>query len=227
MNFLSYTISCNGPCNVCAGHVLSLTPFLPYLKFQFPLTLSQMPTKPVDLVFWFHVPLSKKFNDRILSAEHHMHWPEFELSWLAPIAPKRIISEGFSRRPTWLDILSNKVVSKALRSSATSDWDSGSPLIIIFHLLLWRSLLSWCTLWYPVSIIADCSLRFISDTASELFWWASCTSLGLTSLTSFFITSESWFSMVDGRLPNRSDSRFRFDVLVYPNRFKWSGTFRT
>ena len=121
---------------------------------------------------------------------------QLELSWLALIAPKRIIFEGFSWRPTWLDILSNKVVSKALRSSATSDWDSGSPLIIIFHLLLWRSLLSWCTLLYPVYS----SLRFLSDTASELFWWASCTSLGITSLTSFFITSESWFSIVEWSL---------------------------
>ena len=197
MNFLSYTISCTGPCNVCARHVLSLTPFLPCLKFQFPLTLSQMPTKPVHLVFWFHVPLSKKFNDRILS-------------WLALIAPKRIIFEGFSWRPTWLDILSNKVVSKALRSFATSDWDSGSPLIIIFHLLLWRSLLSWCTLLYPVSIIADSSLRFLSDTASERFWWASCTSLGITSLTSFFITSESWLSMVEWSLAES----FRFTLQV-------------
>ena len=96
---------------------------------------------------------------------------QLELSWLALIAPKRIFFEGFSWRPTWLDILSDKVVSKALRSSASSDWHSGSPLIITFHLLLWRSLLSWCTLLYPVSIIADSSLRFLSDTVSELFWF--------------------------------------------------------
>ena len=91
---------------------------------------------------------------------------QLELSWLALNAPKRIIFEGFSWRLTWLDILSNKVVSKALRSSATSDWDSGSPLIIIFHPLFWRSMLSWCTLLYPVSIIGDSSFRFLSDTAS-------------------------------------------------------------
>ena len=60
--------------------------FLPCLKFQFPLTLSEIPTKPIDSIFQFHVPLSKKFNDRILTVEHYTHWPAIGALIVGPYA---------------------------------------------------------------------------------------------------------------------------------------------